>query len=66
MPEEIEEVETDIQQGDLIILEGRGLTHRLKEHIDTVLCRQKRISTWIFRNLHVDIRERRVSDEIHR
>ena len=29
MPEEIEEVETDIQQGDLIILEGRGLTHRL-------------------------------------
>ena len=31
MPEEIEEVETDIQQGDLIILEGRGLTHRLME-----------------------------------
>ena len=29
MPEEIEEVETDIQLGDLIILEGRGLTHRL-------------------------------------
>lgn len=29
MPEEIEEVETDIQRGDLIILEGRGLTHRL-------------------------------------
>ena len=29
MPEEIEEVETDIQQGDLIILEGRGVTHRL-------------------------------------
>lgn len=29
MPEEVEEVETDIQQGDLIILEGRGLTHRL-------------------------------------
>ena len=29
IPEEIEEVETDIQQGDLIILEGRGLTHRL-------------------------------------
>lgn len=29
IPEEIEEVETDIQLGDLIILEGRGLTHRL-------------------------------------
>ena len=54
MPEEIEEVETDIQQGDLIILEGRGLTHRLKEHIDTVLCREKRISTWIFRNIQVE------------
>ena len=54
MPEEIEEVETDIKQGDLIILEGRGLTHRLKEHIDTVLCREKRISTWIFRNIQVE------------
>ena len=31
MPEEIEEVETDIQQGDLIILERRGLTHCLME-----------------------------------
>ena len=29
MPEEIEEVETDIVEGDLLILEGRGLTHRL-------------------------------------
>ena len=48
MPEEIEEVETDIQLGDLIILEGRGLTHRLKEHIDTVLCRGKS-------DFHVDI-----------
>ena len=54
MPEEIEEVETDIVRGDLIILEGRGLTHRLKEHIDTVLCREKRISTWIFRNIQVE------------
>ncbi|MFR6435396.1 hypothetical protein [Porphyromonas sp.] len=43
MPEEIEEVETDIQQGDLIILEGRGLTHRLMELDPDIKVKKKQL-----------------------
>lgn len=43
MPEEIEEVETDIQQGDLIILEGRGLTHRFMELDPDIKVKKKQL-----------------------
>ena len=43
MPEEIEEVETDIQQGDLIILERRGLTHCLMELDPDIKVKKKQL-----------------------
>lgn len=43
MPKEIEEIETDIELGDLIILEGRGLTHRLMELDPDIKVKKKQL-----------------------